>query len=124
MAHISKIIKQEFNKKEYKKLEIYNERMIAVLEFIVNNDKYSIKSASEFLQSINYPNQYNLYKIKKGLQGFRLEHFEKAKQVHNIDMNYFFDIEHTEMFLRDSKNVSTYHRLLEVVHMIGLEINK
>ena len=105
-------------------MKIYNERMLIILDFVVNNNIKNISSSAQFLNSINYPNEYNIYKIKKGTQGFRLEHFAAVHEIYNVDMNFIFDEKHTEMFLQDGKIVSAYHRLLEVVHMIGLEINK
>ena len=116
-------VKQKVIKEVKKELCIYNNRMLNVLNFIVNNNIKDINSTAEFLRSINYPNENNVYKIKKGTQGFRAEHFLAVQKVYNVDMNYIFNKDHKEMFLK-ADNVSTYHRLLEVVHMVGLEINK
>ena len=104
-------------------MEIYNERMLTIIDFIVNNNINGVSSTAEFLCTINYPNVENIYKIKKGLQGFRAEHMLAAHEIYNIDMNYIFNKAHVEMFLQKENKVSTYHRLLEVVHMVGLEIN-
>lgn len=124
MAKIEPIIQQKIDKKEYKKLKIYNERMVSVLDFIVSNNINGIDSDAEFLLTINYPNKDNLLKIRKGQQGFTQEHMLAAHIVYGVDMNYIYNKEHKEMFIQDKRIVSPFHRLLEVVHMIGLEINK
>ena len=105
-------------------MKIYNERMLTILDFIVNNNINSIGSSAEFLISINYPHKDNIHKIRKGIQGFKQEHMLAVHIVYKVDMNYIYNKNYKEMFLQDKRIVSTYHRLLEVVHMVGLEINK
>ena len=124
MGKIDLIIKQGVELKEYKNLELYNLRILTVLNFVVINNINGIKSTAKFLLSINYPSDRNIYKILRGEQGFRIEHIEALRSAYNVDMNYLFDKDHTEMFLQNGKKVTPFHRLLEVVHMIGLEINK
>ena len=118
-----KVLDIYINIEKYSLMEIYNERMLNVMEFIVTNKINNVSSNTEFLNSINYPNENNIGKIRKGTQGFRQEHMLIVQKIYNVDMNFIFNKDFTEMFLK-SGNVSAYHRLLEAVHMIGLEINK
>ena len=124
MAKIDLIIQQGIELKEYKNLKLYNLRILSVLNFVIINNINGINSTEKFLSSIKYPSDSNIYKILKGEQGFKVDHIDAVRQVYNVDMNYLFDEKHTEMFIQDGKKVTAYHRLLEVVHMIGLEINK
>ena len=98
--------------------------MITIMDYIVSNKINGIDSDAAFLRSIKFINIYNVYKIKKGTQGFRPEHFEATCKVYNVDMNYIFNEKHLFMFLQNDRQVSVYYKLLEVVHMVGLEINK
>lgn len=117
-------------KKQVKKstvLPLVDRRMLILMEYVIQSDKYKVDSESDFLFSIGF-NPGNLWNLKNGRstgrpQSFTLKHITAACKLYGVDANWFIDENYTEMHRKD-KPMDVVSNLTSAVLMAINELKK
>lgn len=104
------------------KLPIWDQRMLELMDNVMNDDLYKINNQGDFLIAIGINAQSTLKQIKEGKQSFRLQHFKAAGDKFNISMDWFFG--YRDFSTRDEDKMNALALLKEATRLIEHELSQ
>lgn len=105
-------------------LPIFTKRMLDLMAFAVANNLNKCTKDEDFLKSIGFAHASNISNVKNGSQGFRNNHYLNAIKIYDIDANFFYRKECTDMFMGSSKYNTPLTKLKEAVDLITKDYNE
>jgi hypothetical protein len=98
------------------KLKLHDERMLSLMDYVIESRHIKIKTEIEFLKSIGFTTASNIYKVRAGSKHFTLSHIQEAINKYHVNANYFFV--KTAKFSITEENKTPAQILREVAEMI------
>jgi hypothetical protein len=117
-----KLTREEVREQLVSRLELYDRRMIEVMDYVTNNDINGIGSNAEFLTEIDFP-YYNLAQVMHQKQSFRAKNFAAVCERFNVDPRFLFMKDHLTMFVQD-REITAIQQLRAAVNRIEMEAKK
>lgn len=96
-----------------KKLAIWNERMLTLMQYVIDNKIKGIEFKQDFLRRIKINSGATLKPIREGKQSFTLQNFHEAAKLFNVSMEWFFGF--TDAMKRNSNSESVEELLQQAL---------
>ena len=97
-----------------KKIAIWNERMLILMEYCKSNCIRGVQTNQDFLKKIGDNSKGAVLKpIREGRQSFQHEHFQAAGKLFNVSMDWFFGF--TDTMKRENSDESVPELLHQAI---------